>query len=297
MQRTLLIASLACALALPALAGDQAVPGANIEEVLTMRVDGEIVVDERGNVVSHTVGTPIDAKLRDVIDRSVATWKFVPPTAGGKPARMKSGMRVTLAGREVADGTEISIDNVVFFDPNEDAKAAAKRDDVVMHITSMTRHVYAPRNFRVNGIVTMAIRANPDGTVAEVFPTQCSLYFAGGDKATFEKACKQMTDSAAKAIRTWRVGIELNGNTPTPENLTAILPLSYKAFGDQTQIRQSGLAGYWRPEARTPYRQAPWTVKDRLAQRVGTSDVTGAESIVPGQSPLQFRDATAPRAL
>ncbi|KGQ18916.1 TonB family protein [Lysobacter dokdonensis DS-58] len=293
MQRTLLCASLAIVLALPVTAANPTVASKDIEQVLTMRVDGTIAVDETGKVLTSTLDTPVDPRFRDVIERAIATWKFDPPTVDGKPARVKSAMRVTLVGREVAAGTEVTIDNVLFFAPGQQnanwADEAKKLGKLSMAVVEMPRKPLYPKGFHVNGIVTMAVRANADGTVADVFPTQCSLYQAGGRPDDFARACKQMQDLAAKAIKTWKIGITLNGDVPTDDNLTATVPLEYKMWGDGKRIGKTGEPGNWRMEARTQYVEAPWLVEKRLAQRVGTSDVSGSELLQP-HSPLKLRD-------
>jgi hypothetical protein len=308
MQRTARIASLACVLALPAIAGTST-PTPQIEDVLTMRVDGTIAVDETGKVIGHTVETQLDPKLRGLVDTAVAQWRFAPPTIAGKPARVKSAMRVTLAGRKVDEGTSVTIDNVYFFNGDKshapshlEAQAsavaeAAKNQRATMKIEKMVHPVAYPRDYHVNGVITLAIRANPDGTVAAVFPTQCSLYFAGGPRLLLARACKRMSEVAANTVKTWKMGVQLNGDPPTPENLTGTLAIEYKVDTDAKRVEATGEPGRWRAEARTAYTRAPWLEEDRFAQRVGTSDVSGAE-LVPEQSPLQrIEDDAAPRAL
>lgn len=307
MQRTALIAAIACAFALPALAA-KPTPTPEIEDVLTMRVDGTIAVDETGKVIGHTVDTRLDPKLRDLIDSAVAQWRFAPPTANGKPARVKSAMRVTLAGRTVDEGTSVSIDNVYFFDAGK-AQApshletqaptypeTAKRQRATITIEKMVRPITYPGDYHVNAMITLAIRANPDGTVADVFPTQCSLYFAGGPRLVLARACKRISEAAAESVKTWKVGVQLNGDLPTPETLTGTLPIEYRMDTDARRIGATGEPGRWRAESRTAYTRAPWLGEGRFAQRVGTSDVVDAQ-MVPQQSPLQRLDDEVPRAL
>jgi hypothetical protein len=288
-----LATSLAFALALPASAANPPFHSTGFEEVITMRVEGNLSIDARGNVVSHEVLTPITAHTREVIDRAVATWRFAPPMVRGEPVGgASSAMRVTLAGRKHNDSYAVSVDNVVFYDRAKDGKQArhaesAEKGGVSMAIVAQTRKVKHPSDFYANGALTMAIRANPDGTVAEVFPTQCSLYFAGGTSVDFARACRQMSAGAAAAIRTWKLRIELNGNVPSPRNLTATVPLRFHAY-NRDMVKESALAGNWRMEARTPFQQAPWLANDRFAQRVGASDVDGSQGLLPARPTFQF---------
>lgn len=277
----------------------------NIDELLTMRVEGTLAVDENGNVLAHTVDTEIDPRFKALIDKAVAQWKFMPVTVEGKPARAKSDMRVTLAARELADGgMSVKIDNVIFYDrakdrtaANEEAVAtAASKKAPFLRIARMTRKIEYPRGYHLNGVVTMAIQGNPDdGTVANVTPTQCSLYFAKASPEELARACKLLGDSVARAIRTWKIGVDLNGAVPTADNMTAMMSVEFRMQGDERRIEGSAKAGQWRAEARTPYAPATWLKPDGFTQRVGTSDVEGSE-MLPGRSKLQFRDGTEPKA-
>ena len=275
-----------------------------IEELLTMRVEGTVSIDAQGNVSAHTVDSELPPSLREFLDKAIAQWKFKPPTVDGKPVRAKSNMRITLAARANTDGSSnVKVDNVLFYErhrddkgrdifaerANADAEHALWKDRARMSVRSMTRRIEYPRGYNVSGAVTMVVQASPDGTVVDVVPTQCSLFNARATKEQLDTACKTLSTMAAKAIRTWKIDVQLNGTEPTPEALSATIPLVYYRPGDRAQTDYQRSEGRWRAEARTPYKQAPWLKKDGFTQQVGTSDVENGE-MIPSRSTLQFRD-------
>ena len=284
-------------------AGEQDASGAaplpKMEEVLTMRVEGDIAVDATGKVIGYTLGTKLDGKLQSLIDQAVPHWVFFPPMVEGKPSAAKSHMRITLLGKKIPEGYDVRIENVLFADtdtrdwdvPKEEKKAAntAETDGATLSIASATPRVRYPKYY-VNGIVTIMLNIAPDGRVLDATPTQCSLYFAGGSSTQLARACREMEQSAANAIKQWRVAIDTHGKPLEDKPLSATLPLAYKMRGRSAQaVAESSEPGQWRMESRTPYRTPDWLPDRRFAQRVGTSDAVGGE-LVPSDATLQLRD-------
>jgi hypothetical protein len=303
MRRNSLTGLLACAVALPGIAGQPpATTAGPMEEVMTMRVEGSLAVDAIGNVIAHQVDTKLDPKLQGLVEVAIATWSFMPPTVDGKPATAKSDMRITLAGRKIGEGYEVKVDNVVFFDRKREelTPAALEEKRAALGITSLNFVQMNPRpkypGFHVNGIVMISVLARPDGTVERAFASHCSLYLARGSKADLSRACKAMQDNGVSAVRHWKVSVDLNGNAPTPGNLTGVLPLFYKMRGDGKDVTISSEPGNWRPEWRDAYREAPWLENDVLKQRVTASDSTQME-MMPATSRLQWRSGAPERAL
>ena len=307
-MRTRGLCVLALAMAAPLHAGDA--PKAKvepIEQLMTMRVEGDIAVDDTGKVMAYHVDTALEPAMRAMIDKAVATWSFLPPTVDGKAAKAKSDMRITLAGRKVDAGYEVSIDNVVFYDAAQEdlalkraipADAPLPKDPPVeMSIVEMKPKIKYPRGFHVNGRVNVQMLINLDGTLAQAQVSQCSLYFAKGLEVQLRRACQTMEDNILAAVRTWKFKVDTHGRTPTPADLTGTLPVDYLMQGDDARIIASGEPGQWRVEARTRYREGEWLRDERFAQRVGTSDAKGNEWL-PTNSRLKFREGSGPeRAL
>jgi hypothetical protein len=269
----------------PPAAAKAEAPSSSLEEVITMRVDGELVVGTDGKTASYTLKTKIDDTLKDLIAKHVALWRFTPVTFDGKPARVRSDMRITLVGRKSTTGYDVSVDNVVFTTPKlkpGDVAQVAKTDEEQIEFV---RKMPMPRypGYNVNGLVTLMLEIGPDGTVAHVSATQCSLYFAGGRDSTKDTACKAMEDSAIHAIRQWRFKLPPG---PIVDN-TGVMPVQFTNGGERGRlIRSTSNPGVWRMESRGKYRRPEWA-RDANGQRVGTADMVGNE-MLPSNSPLHF---------
>ena len=294
---------LACAIALPGSAGQPpATTAGTMEEVMTMRVEGSIAVDAQGNVLSHQIDTKLDPKMQGLVEEAVKTWAFMPPTVGGKPATAKSDMRITLAGHRIDEGYEVRVDNVVFYDRakeqqkhgDREAERAAKGRASLNFVQMRPLPKYP--GYHVNGIVMVSVLARPDGSIERAFASSCSLYMARGSRADLSRACKAMQDNAVSAVRHWKMSVTLNGNAPTPGNLTGVIPFFYQVPSDKKSIAASSEPGNWRPEWRGEYRETPWLGDDLMKQRVTASDTTHME-MMPATSRLQWRSGAPERAL
>ena len=260
---------------------------AELEEVITMRVIGSVVVDPAGKVVSHALDSKLEDNLAGLVGKAVAAWTFAPPVVDGKPATVRSGMTITLAGREVNGGFEVRIDNVTFHLPPGGASPTPR-----VHLTKMRPDPKYPK-FNVNGAVTIEIRFTPDGEVADAVATQCSLYFAGGSAADKSAACEAMAFNATSAIRKWRATVPVE-STRDPDDLVGILPVQYMGVQGWEAVVASGKPGQWRRESRTRFAEPAWRAKGR--QRVGTSDVADG-ALRMASSPLQLNEGAIGKTL
>lgn len=318
MRRIAGMAALAAAcVAAPGFAGqaDKAaavVAAPEMEEVLTMRVEGQVVVDASGKVIGHSLQTKLEPKLQALIDKAVPGWVFFPPMVDGKPAAAKSDMRITLLGKKIGDGYEVSIDNVLFSWakgsdwrlPKRDGKQEAKKDapkvvdGVSLSVKTMKPKPVYPKNWNVNGIVTILVNIAPDGSIVDAVSTQCSLYFAGGTAIQRRRACKSMEDSAANAIKKWTIHIDGHGKPVEPIARSGTIPLQYVMRGPGAEtVAKASEPGNWRLEARTPYRLPAWARGDRFAQHMGTSDSVGSGELMSSESALRLRDGQIGRVL
>jgi len=261
-------------------------PAGALEDLITMRVDGELVVGTDGKAASYELKTKIDDKLTVLIAKHVALWRFMPVTVDGKPARVRTDMRITLVGRKSQTGYDVAVDNVVFITPKsgEEGRADVHRTtDADIAIVKQKPMPKYPHAYNANGLVTLMLHIAPDGTVDQIAATQCSLYFTRGTEKDKANACKSMEDNAISAIRQWRFKLP-----PGPiVDSTGVMPVQY-AMGDQRgmQIRETSNPGKWRMESRGKYRKPEWA-RDANGQRVGTADMVGNE-MMPSTSPLTF---------
>jgi hypothetical protein len=259
---------LALAFAAPVVAGD-APDTQPIESVVTLRVDGNIEIDANGKVMSHQLDTDIPEAIKAIVDKAVATWKFAPPTLGGKPADgARSRMRISLSAKDVEQngvkGLAMKIDNVTF-----PAAPGAKREpgDASMRSNNKLKHPGVP----AEAVLTFNLRYDQKGKVVDLAPTQCTV-LAIDPTTTPEKACAEFERTSVMAIKRWRLDVEPGGRDALA---TGTLALQFRMMG--TKSREA--PGEWRPELRTPYRKAPWEAVD--APRVGASDVDGVGGMIP----------------
>ena len=218
---------LACA---GAQAGDWLAVQAAGESVMTMRVDGDLLIDTEGRVKEYSLRTALDPKLRQMLDKAIPAWRLVPITQGGKPVNARTPMRITLAASEVAGGVEVRIDNVVFAPLTDEDRQAAWADkraafesghaieplgepaQAPVLISARTMHPpgYPIGLMRagVEGVVLLNLRLNPDGTVAEVFAAQSSLLNVKGGSEILDKARALLERESKRAARRWTFTIE-----------------------------------------------------------------------------------------
>lgn len=263
-----------------------------LEALMTMRVDGEIAIDTQGKVLDYKITTEVKPAIQTLFDKAIPAWTFHPVTIEGKPAAVKTKMRITLAAKPIDDGYDVSIDNVVFRDESAKEDADAPRAAVVL--TTKTRKPLPKYpGYRVNGQVMVYIRVAPDGHIEEAFAAQSSLFNAKGSPRQFAAALKAMEDNAVWAIKRWTVDVATNGRQPTAEDMTATIAVVYTAAGTPGA---KDVAGTWRFEDRAPFRDVPWLRDTRLAQRVGVSDVDAGD-MAPIASPVRLRDGVIGAAL
>jgi hypothetical protein len=267
------------------------------EALLTMRVDGQIAIDEHGKVLDYRIDTELQPALRALIDKAVPNWLFWPVIVDGKPIAARTGMRITLAGTPVDKGYSIAVDNVTFSskgapDPSAHARIPAS-PGVEMSIKSRKSRIQFP-GYRVNGLVVVHVRVSPQGTIEEIGASQSSLFNLTGSSKLLAKARKAMEDSAIKGIRGWTFNVDTHGRTPKPEELSGAISVEFVWNTDSADQLQR--AGVWRHELRGPYQAPAWLRDTRLAQRIGSSDM-GRSDMAPLSSPVRLRDGVLGKAL
>jgi hypothetical protein len=290
------------------------------EALLTMRIDGDVTVDPQGKVSGYHIDTEVQSELKVLLEKAIPTWSFVPVVLDGNPVAVKSGMRITLAGKSVEGGYRISIDNVSFHEPErEHARAQqphAGQPDVRRLTPQVTLSVkerkVSPRfpRYAANGIVVVYVRAGLDGSVEDAIATQSALINAEGEPALLAQARKEMEDNAVAAIREWKLDVDAHGKTPDARDLTGAITVEYvwgapapnrprSLFGPTVRGSRptESVSGKWRNELRGPMRKIPWLPDARLAEQIGVSDAGDGIPMVPLASPLQLRDGAIGKTL
>ena len=277
--------------ALPIAAGEP-LPG--FETVMTKRIDGEIVIDPEGNVVSHSFASELEPAVRALLAKAVAQWKFHPYLANGIAVRARSKMRVTVAARQTGEDFQVSIDNVIFHDGKKGSadKAEEKNSQdpsgIELSLARRTSPIHYPR-YAVNGMTVVAVRLKPDGSVDDIVATQTTFLNAKGEPEQFERARQAMEENATSAIRRWRFKVVVPpGVEPKPEQLTGTLLVNYvlRNRGDNPAKQ----VGTWRQETRSLNRSIPWMRDMRMAQVVHASDLDETLQMLPNASDFRLRE-------
>ncbi|UHQ19346.1 hypothetical protein LVB87_14340 [Lysobacter sp. KIS68-7] len=217
-------------------ASDQAMPPP-LEEVMTMRVAGEIAVDPGGHVRGYVLASKVPDSIRARLDKAIPNWTFiaVAPPDGANESR--TPMLLSLVATKVADGYAIRLEDVAF---------GAGGDDM--------RDRLAPRTFlksplrATNAIVRVAVRLDETGHAQEVAPIGCALHNAGGDaeeKALMCQRLEKLSAEAASLSHYARSSMALPGVGQVWFEFTSGGPIDDRL-------------GKWRIESRTGTRDVPW---------------------------------------
>lgn len=266
------------------------------ESVLTMRVDGELTIGTQGEVEAYALRTELTPDLQKMLDKAIPKWTFVPIEQDGKPVRAKTPMRITLVAREIGEKKyEVKIDNVIFAPLTKEDRKAVEAAEAAKHtsgkaIVGWEIKVHTPiyLNYSsgliasgVDGSVLLRLRVNPDGSVADVFAEQSSLYNVKGNPKVLDKARALLEKDTIAAVRKWTFSVE----NASPEQKKEIrFPLSYHF--SQKPERKSGI---WLYEYRGPRLDPPWKKADDMEPVVGVSDLNSGE-MVSGSTPFRLRD-------
>jgi len=273
---------------LPAIAARPPRPPA-MESVITMLVDGWLVIETDGGVLDVGIETDIPARLREDLDRVVRRWRFYPVVIDGNARRARSPMRITLATHKVSEGYSITVDHVLF--PNPEGTSVAGVIDNGSVIISTRRRVMPEyptellRGRGVEGAVLLAIRVGRDGRVAEVIVRQSALYDVSGQDQVLRDVAELLEDSALQAVKRWKFNVQLKTDAPDPSDLTFLQQVHYTLEGPKQGARRTDSKAaptLWRMEVRTARRPIPW-IKDDLEEALaGVSDLRGGEMLPAG---------------
>lgn len=266
------------------------------ESVLTMRVDGELTIGTQGEVEAYALRTELTPDIQKMLDKAIPKWAFVPIEQDGKPVRAKTPMRITLVAREIGEQKyEVKIDNVIFVpltkedrEANEAAERAAGK--AVVRLNSLQSHLYPKYPYElfasgVEGSVLLRLRVNSDGSVADVFAEQSSLYNVKGSPRVLDKARSLLEKNAMGAARKWTYSVE--NSSPGQKHMVRV-PVEYVINKKPDEVERYGV-GVWCYEYRGPRLDPPWKKADDMEPVVGVSDLNNGE-MVSGNTPFRLRD-------
>lgn len=275
-----------------------------LQELMTMRVEGDITIDSAGRVLEYHIDTPLQAELKQVIDRAVPGWLFHPVTVDGQAVRAKTGMQITLTAERHGQGYRIAIDKALFRD--DSIGGAPAEPGFKLSLKDMKPLPRFP-SYTVDGLVVVYVRFSPEGRVEEAMASQATLFNAAGEPEVLARALREMEENAVTAIRQWTADVVIHEGTDASD-ITATIPVAYiwgagkpkrsGLFGATPRPQASAVPdnlGQWRLERRGAQRAIPWLPDARLAQ-AGVSDIDPAAPLLqPATSSFRLRD-TSPEA-
>lgn len=250
-----------------------------LQSVVTMRLDGSIVVDERGQVTEFHFDTPVVPAIREALGRIVPQWRFKPVLADGKPHSARAQMRVILAAQKVGETYQARIDNAVF---PESLSAADSSPWIAPKRLPPPTYPFGVLQAGVSGRVLLGVKVAADGRPDKVVLVQTLLFDVKGRDPVLHEAIRQFERAALTAASRWRFKVAQRDHAPSDEDMTVMVPVEYIVAGARIDT-----AGAWQTVVRSPKRRMEWLGDASDLQHVGVADVSGAE-LMPAASVLQL---------
>lgn len=175
---------------------------ANITEVrqsieASMLVKGTIEVDPQGRVDRFEIDQvdSIPAHARDLIDKVVPGWRFEPTLVEGKPAWVKTPMRLRLVATKVA-GTDGAVAlRVASASFGEPSALGANFDRYPTYPADAIRR-------GATATVFLVLRIDRDGRVQDVFTEQVNLRYLARERE-MDRLRRMFAKSAERAATRW----------------------------------------------------------------------------------------------
>ena len=258
------------------------------ESVMTMRVDGELVVDTEGRVTNHQITSEVTPEIRAAIDKSIPQWRFEPVASeDGKAIPFKTLMRITVVARQLPDGNySAQIENVRFHDGKKpDYRAEAKEKGIEMVVRPRPKYPALMLGNGVNGAALVQILFTPEGDMQDAVVVQSAMFNVRGDSQLLQQAVAQMEREALTSVRRTKVKFGPDIDLSSPSQRSGAVMIKFSMVGKADDGETSRKAGQWRQEQRGPLRAAVW-FDDKRDARIGISDMDGSEDLMSRYRPI-----------
>jgi hypothetical protein len=275
----------ACCGALLAIAGAAAFAQtrSEVREMLesSLVVTGDIRIAGDGKVRDFHIDQPdkLSSDVMQLVDRAVPSWEFEPILVEGKPAEVRSRMRIRLVAYKRADGNYVLSIRSASFTGDQDEEVDATWLKQQKMPPPAYPAVAAASN--VSGTVFLLIKVGADGKVQQAFAEQTNLRVLanGREMARWRKVLEQ---SAIAATRAWQFTPSANDPKHPEGGWTSRVPIEYSL------ARQRPGYGTWEPYIPGPHMPAPW-LRPELA-RAQDVDAAQAGTLAPvGEGAIRLR--------
>jgi len=217
-------------------ATDQAIPPP-LDEVMTMRVPGEITVDPLGQVLSYRIPIKLPDSVRARLDQAIPGWSFLPVVPPEGKTELHTAMLLTVAATKAADGYRIRLEGASF----------ALGEGHPVHWIATRTFVRSPY-IGTNSIVRVAVRVDETGRAVDAAAIDCALHNAGGDAEEKSLMCERLEKISVDALRLARYSrtdMALPGAGEVRVEFTPAGPIDERL-------------GKWRIESRTVEHDIAW---------------------------------------
>lgn len=247
----------------------------------SMLVTGTIEVDPQGRVERYGIDQPdaLPVHVTRLLARAVPHWEFEPTVHEGKPANVRTAMRIRVVANKLA-GEEIvlRIAGASFGDPQ-----LSERE----HVGNLAPPRY-PRDALMRGVtatVYLVGRVGLDGTMQEVIAEQVNMRYLGPERI-MEELREAFAEASIRAAMTWKYA--------TPEDVVASgephwsvrVPVDFSI----DEMRTPGY-GKWDSYVAGPRQAAWWVEEEERAQRADTIAGGGVYPVGKGLKLLTALDA------
>jgi len=213
-------------LALPVFA--QGAGGVRKQVEASMRVTGEITVDEQGQVASYTLDDP--AKLPSGIVKfvrdNIAHWKFEPPVIEGKSVSIRNNLSVLLVANRQEDGDYLMRVQAVSFYPQQTDAGY----EVASRVMTPPRYPMSAARAGVGGVVFLALKVGRDGQVQDVAAEQVNLKAVASENQ-MNKFRQMLATASIDTARRWSFDPPARGELAAADYWTVRVPVEF-SLGD-----------------------------------------------------------------
>ena len=227
-----------------------------LERVVTMQADAGIDVDEPGAVTATSIDSRLVPEVEAALRGKMGAWRFVPVRVDGQARKAHTRVRMVLAASKRGDGYDVRLDSVIF--PRPDGGDTSSRFET--RAASYRLIKPEPPNYPtdmamsgVSGIVLVAIRIGPDGSIVDATPVQSLLLDVRGSNQALAAAIRTFERTAVVSAR--RIRVEVHpahpGELPPPQ--TAKIAYQFLMSGITAPM-----PGEWRNVVRTPKQVIAW---------------------------------------
>ena len=259
-----------------------------MKEAIVLRVDGDLTVDPLGVPVDYQISTMLPQDLGASLQRSVRSWRFVPPQADGKATTRRMHLRVTLATEKNDGRHPIRIDSINFL--TLDSQNAKTRDDpstplsIAFERGNVVRYPFAGTSSEVNADVLVYAHVTPEGRVDQTMVAQVALLNVTGRPDVLRWYAKIFADQAILDVKNFRFHVDVDRKwlealkASDPDALTSAFTVRFPIeFAMRGSTAESGAA--WQQEVRTSLQLPSWFKPDANCDWPGVADLIGDDDL------------------